>query len=291
MTEVLAQLPPWARGLLFGWACLVGATVGSFLNVVIARVPAGESIVRPRSKCPRCGKPIAWYDNVPVLSWLVLRARCRTCKAPISVRYPLVELLGAGAAALAWHRHGPSGAAAAEFGFVATLIALAFIDLDTWLLPHLITRPLIGYGLLLSFLGVTAAPSLKLSAYGALLGFSVLFLVAFVGEKVFKKEAMGGGDLWLFSAIGAFEGALALLPVILLASIQGSVVGVVLIVIGRAQPGPTEEQKKEMEKNEEAWVPSRRAIPFGPFLALGALEWLYLPDQITAIAPAFEVFR
>lgn len=275
------------RFAIGAWVLALGAVVGSFLNVLIARVPAGESVVHPRSRCPRCLRPIAWYDNLPVLSWLVLRGRCRGCREPISPRYPAVELLGAGAAYLAWTRHGLSAGAAAELVMVALLLALAFIDLATWLLPHALTWPLLGAGLVASALGVSAAPSLARSAAGAAVGFGAFALVAFAGKVIARKEAMGMGDVWLLAGIGAWLGLAALLPVVLLASIQGSVVGVLLILVGKAQRGPA----AGAPVDADGWVPPRNAVPFGPFLALGALEWLYLAGPLASLVPALDVFR
>jgi leader peptidase (prepilin peptidase)/N-methyltransferase len=266
----------------------VGAVVGSFLNVVIARVPAGESIVRPGSRCPSCRTPIAWHDNVPVLSWLLLRGRCRACKARIAWRYPLVEILAAGAAWVAVSRHGLSLEALVEFALAATLLALAFIDLDTWTLPHVLTLPLLGAGLLLSALQLTHAGSFVQSAAGAAAGWVAFALVAFLGERLLRKEALGFGDVWLLSAIGAWMGLAPLLPVILLASLQGTVVGIALIVLGKAQPGVTGDAVPT--GGEEEWVPPRNAVPFGPFLAAGALQWLWLQGWITRIVPSLGLF-
>ncbi|HEX9049111.1 MAG TPA: prepilin peptidase [Anaeromyxobacter sp.] len=271
------------------WVLAVGAAVGSFLNVVIARVPAGESIVSPGSRCPRCRAPIRWWDNLPIVSWLVLRGRCRSCGAPIPARYPLVELLGAAAAFVAWRRHGLSAGAAAELVFVAFLVALAFTDLATWLLPHALTWPLLGAGLVASALGLSGAPSLASSAAGAAIGFGVFAAIAWIAKRIARREAMGLGDVWLLAGIGAWEGAAALLPVVLLASVQGSVVGLALVAIGKAQPGPPPDAPPA--DDEEAWVPPRNAVPFGPFLALGAVEWLWLADRLAAIVPALGVFR
>ena len=286
MEPVLAELP---RGLVAAWVVILGATVGSFLNVVIARVPAGLSVVRPRSRCPRCQAGIAWYDNVPILSWLVLRGRCRSCGLPISIRYPVVEALVAGAAWLAWARHGLSPAALAELTFTALLLALAAIDLDTWLLPHALTWPLIGLGLAAAWLGLAPAASLQASALGAGIGFGLFALVSVVGEKVLKKEALGFGDVFLLAGLGAWLGVAAILPVILLSSIQGAVIGLLLIWLGRSQPGPG--GPADEPASEEAWVPPRHAVPFGPFLALAALEWLFLGDFLARLVPALEVFR
>jgi leader peptidase (prepilin peptidase) / N-methyltransferase len=265
---------PALRLVLTVWAGLAGAAVGSFLNVVIARVPAGESIVRPRSRCPRCRAEIAWYDNVPVISWLLLRGRCRRCRAPIALRYPLVELL-----------------VAAALVFVALLVALAFIDLDTWLLPHALTWPLIATGLLAAALGLGPAPSVASAALGAAIGFGTFGLVAWLGEKLLKREALGWGDVWLLAGLGAWLGVGALLPVILIASITGSVVGIALILLGRGQPGPEPDAKPSGSEPDDAWVPPKNAVPFGPFLVLGALAWLYLAAPLARAVPAFEVFR
>src|SRR5438477_1248493 len=190
-----------ARGLPLAftlWVFAVGAVVGSFLNVVIARVPKGESVVSPGSRCPRCGAAIAWYDNIPILSWLVLRAKCRRCGEPISARYPLVELLTAVLAVAVVRQTGPTPAAVGTFAFVAALVALAYIDLDTWLLPHEITWPLLAAGLLsplwnpgLSWLDSLLGAGIGLAFFGA---------IALFGEKVLKREAMGWGDVWLLAA-------------------------------------------------------------------------------------------
>lgn len=287
--------PPgeWPGWLLQAVAALVGGLVGSFLNVVIARVPAGLSVVTPRSRCPRCETPIAWYDNLPVLSWLLLRARCRACRAPISIRYPLVELAGGVAGWLALQRNGPTPAALAEFTLVALLLALAAIDLDTWLLPHRLTWPLIVLGLAAAALGLAPAPSLASSALGGALGFGGFALVSLVGERLLKKEALGFGDVFLLGGLGAWLGAGALLPVILLASVQGSVVGVALILLGRSQPGPEAggEPAAPAEDGDAPWVPPRHAVPFGPFLVAGALEWLWLGDRLGAAVPLLGIFR
>jgi leader peptidase (prepilin peptidase)/N-methyltransferase len=269
------------------WVLVAGASVGSFLNVVIARVPEGESVVRPRSRCPACKKPIAWYDNLPVVSWLLLRGRCRACGARISPRYVAVEVLGAAAAWLAWGRHGLSAAAAVELAFVAILLALAAIDLDRWELPYELTRPLIVLGLAGSAVSLTAAPSFVSSAIGAGVGWGAFWLVMKVGKRVAGREALGVGDVWLLSGLGAYLGAAALLPVVMLASIQGSVVGLALMALGKGQPGPDPARPPA----DDAWVPPRHGVPFGPFLVLGALEWLYLAGALAALVPALEIYR
>jgi len=286
------------QGIAYAFAFLFGAVVGSFLNVVVARVPAGESIVHPRSRCPGCRTPIGWYDNVPVLSWMLLRGRCRACRAGISFRYPLVELLGGAAALVAVSRHGLSLAALAEFGFAATLLALSFIDLDTWLLPHVLTVPLLVAGVGLSALGLTSAPSFLGSLGGAAAGWLSFAAVSVLGEKVFRKEALGFGDVWLLGGIGAWVGVAGLLPVVLLASLQGTVVGLALIVMGRGEPGPGEaavaapDAPPPADPDPDAdWIPPRNAVPFGPFLAAGALEWLWLQGWLVDLIPSLSIFR
>jgi leader peptidase (prepilin peptidase)/N-methyltransferase len=210
-----------------------------------------------------------------------------------------VEVLGAAAAALAVVRHGLGGAAAAELAFVAALVALAFIDLDTWLLPHAITRPLIAAGVVASALGWSPAGGLAPSLAGAGLGFGAFAAVAWVGARVFRKEALGWGDVWLLAGIGAWLGARALVPVVLLASVQGSAFGIALLVlVGRAQSGappaatpPAEGAAAPAPDADEGWIPPRNAVPFGPFLALGALEWLYLAAPLADHIPVLGIFR
>jgi leader peptidase (prepilin peptidase)/N-methyltransferase len=299
------------------YVLVVGACVGSFLNVVIARLPHGKSLVSPPSACPRCGARIGWRDNVPILSWLLLRGRCRHCARPISGRYPVVELLTALIVFAVWRRYGPQWSALGYAGFASALVALTYIDLDTWLLPHEITWPLLGVGLLSPLWN----PALHWpdALLGAAVGFALFGSIAFAGEKLLHKEMMGWGDVWLLAGIGAWLGWQALLPVVLLSAVQGSIVGAVLLAAGR---GPAEKARAEAaaassardagnaEKqgepeegedrgpaqtwysgqppadqpphapDEEDWVPPPHAVPFGPFLALGALEVLLAGDAL-----------
>jgi leader peptidase (prepilin peptidase)/N-methyltransferase len=300
---------------LDAWVFAVGACVGSFLNVVIARVPGGRSIVSPPSSCPKCGKRIAWYDNFPIVSWLLLRAKCRNCGQPISARYPLVELLTALLWFALWRRFGASLETVGYAALASTLLALTFIDLDTWLLPHQITWPLLAVGLASPLWNPEVGWSD--SAIGAAAGFAAFAAIALIGEKLLKKETMGWGDVWLLAGIGAWLGWAALLPVVLLSAVQGSVVGVALLLLGR---GPAEIARAERGREENAaagavasaakesaeaaaaqgaasafvgvpvqpppdddWVPPPHALPYGPFLALGALEFLLARDAILRV--------
>ena len=293
----------------------VAACVGSFLNVVIARLPKGRSIVSPPSACPRCGAAIRWYDNIPIVSWLILRGRCRNCALPISPRYPLVELLTALLVVAIFRLFGFEWATLGYAIFVCALVALTFIDLDTWLLPHEITWPLIALGLLSPLWN----PSLRFvdAAIGAAAGAGFFAAIALFGEKVLRRETMGWGDVYLLGAIGAWLGWQSLLPVVLLSAVQGSIAGALLLLLKRPhggteaaqsvpQEGPVAAQSAVQEgpvaaeatppvgdpapaavpptanpgeshsASDDDWVPPPHAVPFGPFLALGALEQLLL---------------
>jgi leader peptidase (prepilin peptidase)/N-methyltransferase len=289
--ELLAQGMPLAFAI---WVFTLGAVIGSFLNVVIARVPKGESVVRPASRCPRCKSAIRWYDNIPIVSWLILRGRCRDCALPISARYPLVELLIALLAVAVARQLGPTWTALAYFFFAAALVALAYIDLDTWLLPQEITYPLLAVGLLSPLWN--RALSWREVLIGAAAGYGLFAAIALFGEKVLKREVMGWGDVWLLAGIGAWLGWQALLPVVLLSAAQGAAVGIVLLVLGKTpdgEPKPKppvaetpmpEAPAAEASAPEEAddWVPPKNAVPYGPFLAIAALEYLLAGARIVS---------
>jgi len=272
-----------ADTIAFGWpiwtlAFVLGACIGSFLNVCIYRLPAEESVVHPRSRCPRCGATIAWYDNLPIVSWALLRARCRGCSTPISARYPLVEALTGGLAILALGRFGPEPLTLGLFVFTAALVLITFIDLDHRFIPDEVSLPGIALGL-----GVSLLPGgigLWNAALGALLGGGILFLVAWGYERMTGREGMGYGDVKLLAMIGAFLGWQAIPAVIVIASLTGSVAGLLAMFDARS--------RRRVRRIQTHFGPlavlvslrraSRRTeIPFGPFLALGALSVLYLP--------------
>ncbi len=263
-------------------AGVLGLLVGSFLNVVIHRLPkmlerqwadecaqlAGKpaagaapyNLVRPRSACPHCGHGIRWHENIPVLSWLALRGRCSACKARISVRYPLVELATGALFAYAALRWGLTPAAAAWAGFAAAVLALALIDWDTTLLPDDITLPLAWAGLIASALGWTGLP-LAESLWGAVAGYLSLWAVYQLFKLATGKEGMGFGDFKLFAALGAWFGWQALIPIILVASVLGAVVGIAMKLTRGLREGGY--------------------VPFGPFLAFAGLVSLVLgPDRV-----------
>jgi leader peptidase (prepilin peptidase)/N-methyltransferase len=243
---------------LIGPAFIVGACIGSFLNVCIYRIPAGLSVVHPGSSCPQCRTPIAFYDNIPILSWLLLLGKCRTCKTAIAVRYPLVELLtGLTAAACAFF-FGPTWHALFAFLFCAVLIVVAFIDLDHRIIPDQISLP----GIPIFFLAALAVPTVswQASAIGILAGGGSLFAVAWGYQSLTGREGMGGGDIKLLAMIGAFIGWRGILFTLFAASAVGTLVGLTAMLASG----------KDM----------KLAIPFGPFLAIGAVIYLFFGDAI-----------
>jgi len=237
---------------------LLGTIVGSFLNVCIFRLPKEESIVTPGSHCPHCHTPIQFYDNIPLISYLVLRGRCRYCKKSISLQYPLIEGITAISSLLLFLRYGLSWSYLFYFAFVAALIVITVIDLYHQIIPDVISIPGIGVGLLAALI----LPQITFfnSLMGILLGGGSLFLIATLYQWLFKREGMGGGDVKLLAMIGAFLGWDAVILTILLSSFIGSMTGIVIIVL--------------KGKN------FKYAIPFGPFLSLGAVIALFYGQEI-----------
>ena len=271
--------------LLLATAAFVGVCVGSFLNVVIHRLPrmmeaqwraecaalqGGDApvaptepfnLLQPASRCPACAAPIRPWQNIPIASWLWLRGRCASCRAPISFRYPAIELAaGAVAALMAW-RFGASAAAAAAMLFAWALLALTFIDLDTQLLPDDITLPLLWLGLLVNALGVFI--DLRSAVFGAAGGYLLLWLVYWGFRLLAKKEGMGYGDFKLLAALGAWTGWQVLPFVVVVSAGLGAVIGGLLL--WRAKAG------------------ADTRIPFGPYLALGGIAGLLCGHQAVVL--------
>lgn len=243
------------------FSALFGLVVGSFLNVVIHRVPLKLSIVHPPSRCPSCKTQLKWYWNVPVLSWLALRGRCGTCRAPISPRYPLVELV---TGLLAWAlvvQFGPTPWALFQFAFVAALVAITFIDLDHMIIPDVISLP----GIVVGLLGQLVLPegNIVQALIAVAVGGGSFWLIAFLFEKLRGVEGMGGGDIKLLAMIGAFTSPFGVLQTVLVGSLIGSVVGIVYLAATR-KGGQTR-------------------IPFGPFLAFGGLTASLFPAFLPEI--------
>ncbi|HOG16168.1 MAG: Type 4 prepilin-like proteins leader peptide-processing enzyme [Syntrophaceae bacterium PtaU1.Bin231] len=238
---------------------VMGAAIGSFLNVCILRLPEeGQSIVRPSSRCPRCGHAIRWYDNVPILSYLILRGACRDCGGKISLQYPLVEALTALLSFLLFRKYGLSWAWLFSFLFVCSLVVIAFIDLRHQIIPHAITLPGIPFFLAAAalFMGYRFVDVFL----GAAIGAATLYFVAVYYEAVTGREGMGGGDVNLLAMIGAFLGWKSLLFVVLASSLLGAVVGIAVMVA----------KGKDM----------KYAIPFGPFLCIGAAAYLFCGERL-----------
>jgi leader peptidase (prepilin peptidase)/N-methyltransferase len=237
---------------------IFGAMVGSFLNVCIFRLPNEESIIWPGSHCPHCKNAIKFYDNIPLVSYFLLRGRCRYCKGSISLQYPLVEGITALSSLFLIIKFGPSLSYLVYFAFVSALIVITVIDLYHQIIPDVISLPGIGMGLLVSLIipQITFSNSLT----GVLLGGGSLFSVATLYQWLFKREGMGGGDVKLLAMIGAFLGWKAVILTILLSSLIGSVTGITIMVL--------------KGKN------FKYAIPFGPFLSLGAVISLFYGENI-----------
>ncbi|MFO8111824.1 MAG: prepilin peptidase [Desulfosalsimonadaceae bacterium] len=240
-------------------AFLFGLFIGSFLNVCIYRIPANKSIVMPPSNCPGCHTPIRFYDNIPVLSYIWLFGKCRSCRAPISIRYPMVELLTGAFAGLCVLKFGFTPAAAIYFAFIASLLVVTFIDIDHRIIPDVITLPGIPLFFGATFLLPDIGPVQSIA--GILIGGGSLLLVAWTYYLLTGKEGMGGGDIKLLAMIGAVVGWQGVILTIFTASITGTIVGGALMLASG--------------KN------LKLAIPFGPFLAAGAvISVLYGPELI-----------
>ena len=259
---------------------IIGLLVGSFLNVVIYRLPKtmerqwaaevaefkGETLpdeavfnlMLPRSKCPKCAHQIKWYENIPVLSYLFLRGKCSACKTPISLRYPTIELVTGALFFYCIWRWGLTPTGLTWCGFSATLLSLSMIDWDTTLLPDDMTLPLLWAGLLLAALKVTNV-SLESAVWGAAAGYFSLWLVYWIFKLITGKEGMGFGDFKLFAALGAWYGWQALIPIILMASVIGAIVGIALKFSSKLREGGY--------------------IPFGPFLGLAGFSAMFFGSQ------------
>jgi leader peptidase (prepilin peptidase) / N-methyltransferase len=278
LSEVLRNNP----AAFVTFSVIFGLMVGSFLNVVIHRLPkmmerewhanclelqgkevpeqTKYTIVTPRSACPSCGHQITALENIPIVSWLMLGGKCKGCKAKISMRYPLVEAITGALIGAVAYQYGYTYAALFAFVFVFALIALTFIDFDTQLLPDDITLPLLWLGLIFNL--NNGFTDLKSAVLGAIFGYLILWSVYWLFKLVTGKEGMGYGDFKLLAAIGAWFGWQLLPAVILLSSVVGAVIGIGMIMF-RGKTGGT-------------------AIPFGPFLALGGIAALFFGKQLAS---------
>jgi len=242
--------------MVLWWAIvlfILGAVVGSFLNVCIHRIPREESIVFPSSRCPHCRHAIAWYDNIPLFSYIFLRGRCRNCQEAISGRYFLIEVLTAVMALFTYWKFGISLAFLAAFLFVATLIVITFIDIEHQIIPHEIVLPGIPL-FLLAAVFIMGIPLFD-AFLGIMIGIGSLYLIAVYYEQLTGTEGMGGGDVNLMGMLGAFLGWKSLLFVLMTGAFTGAAVGIIMMI----NKGKT----------------MKYAVPFGPFLSLGAVVYLF----------------
>lgn len=237
--------PAW---IFLALAAVWGAVVGSFLNVVIYRLPLRQSLAWPGSACPSCKRPLSWYENIPIVSYTMLGGRCRTCRTPLTIRYLVVELLCAAMFAGAWWLYGPSLLLVSRLLLGCALIALFAIDLEHYILPDVITLSGIVIGFVLSFV---TEPGWLASLIGVLVGGGLLWAIAEGYYRIRHEEGMGFGDVKMLAMIGAFLGWKLTIVSVVMASFTGSIIGVALIVSGRGT--------------------MKYALPFGTFLALGAL--------------------
>jgi len=253
----ICQMNLGATGHLF--SLLLGLSLGSFANVCIYRIPLKQSIVHPPSSCPHCGGRIRFYDNIPLLSYLLLMGKCRNCRHPISYRYPIVECLTGLLSLILFTIYGVSFQYLLSLLCAATLVIISFIDLDHRIIPDVLSLPGVAAGWAVSLFpwGVYWLDSL----IGTLAGGGSLYIVAVAYERLTGREGMGGGDIKLLAMIGAWMGWEALPLVVLIASLTGAVIGLVFILFsGKGY---------------------RFRIPFGPFLSLGALLYLFFGRDLT----------
>ncbi len=251
----MAELPAGLVGLII---FVFGACIGSFLNVCIYRLPAGTSVVTPPSACRKCGHRLAWWENIPLISFLILRGRCRGCEEKISMQYPVVEFMNGVLYVLLWLRFGLGIEMAIYAVFVSAMVVVTFIDLEHYIIPDVISLPGIAIGFAASFMlpGLSWQDSLM----GMILGGGILLLVAWAYYLVARREGMGGGDIKLLAMIGAMLGWKAIPAVIFLSAASGALVGIVLMLLkgrGRQQP-----------------------IPFGPFLAGAAVIYIFYGQRL-----------
>ena len=249
---------------------VLGAAVGSFLNVCITRIPKGESIISPGSHCPKCGSRIKPYDNIPILSYILLGGRCRSCKQAIDFRYWAVEVITAFLFLILYWSLGLSYILPIVFLFTAIMIVVGFIDLGNKVIPNRITLPGIAVGLVFS--GLRGSSNLHDSILGILVGGGGLLVVGGLGSIIFNKESMGGGDIKLAAMIGAFWGWKIALATLLLSFLSGAIGGVIVLLAPKqtgALCGPTERS-----------IGTNRVIPFGPFMAASAIFALLYGEDI-----------
>ena len=255
---------------------IFGLIVGSFLNVCIYRLPRNKSIILPSSFCPACEKPIKFYDNIPIVSYLFLRGKCRQCGSKISIRYPLVELLTAVLFLMLYRKLGLSFELFVGVIFVALLVVISFMDLDFQIIPDILSIGGLVAGILLAivrpvFIYLYPKFGFLDALYGVLIGGGVLFVIAYGYQLITKREGMGGGDVKLLAMIGSFCGIKGVIFSLMAGSLLGTAVGIPLMLI----------------KGQG----TKYAIPFGPFLSIGALLYLFMGNYFVRYVIDFVIVR
>ena len=253
---------------------VMGGLIGSFLNVCVYRMPAGLSVVKPRSRCPRCENPVLWYDNVPVISWVILGAKCRFCKLPISWQYPLVESITAVLFYFVFMKFGLTIATPIYMVLMAGLVLTTFIDLTDWTIPDTVSIGGMPVGIAVTLLAMfvdgtgLVLDSPVMSLIGLAVGFGSLYALDLISLALFKKKGMGFGDVKLLGMLGTFFGPIGVLVIIILSSMVGSVIGLSVMIANRG---------KEEDVGEEN---VGHYLPFGPYICLGGIAYLFFGPEL-----------
>lgn len=292
---VMAQF----NSLFLAVSLIMGLLVGSFCNVCVGRWPHGESVVSPRSRCPKCMNAIAWYDNIPLLSWLILAAKCRHCKAPISWQYPVVEAITGVLFVLVYLRFDMTLATPIYMALAAAMVVVTFQDLADWTIPNEITLPGVPVGLGLSVIAMLV-PTTGLrvdhpfdALAGIALGFGILYGLDRIAILVLKKPGMGFGDVKLMAMLGAFIGWQGVLGTLMLASILGSTIGLSMILYFKFKGAPeaaeaspnaeaADQSSEKDEEGDDGISLGAHYLPFGPYIAIAGLVFLFVGPELIA---------
>jgi leader peptidase (prepilin peptidase)/N-methyltransferase len=292
---VMAQF----NSLFLAVSLIMGLLVGSFCNVCVGRWPHGESVVSPRSRCPKCMNAIAWYDNIPLLSWLILAAKCRHCKAPISWQYPVVEAITGVLFVLVYLRFGMTLATPIYMALAAAMVVVTFQDLADWTIPNEITLPGVPVGLGLSVIAMLV-PTAGLRVVhpfdalaGIALGFGILYGLDRIAILILKKPGMGFGDVKLMAMLGAFIGWQGVLGTLMLASILGSTIGLSMILYFKMKGAPEaaeatpdveagEGTSEKDDESDDGISLGAHYLPFGPYIAIAGLVYLFVGPELIA---------
>jgi leader peptidase (prepilin peptidase)/N-methyltransferase len=249
---------------------ILGLLIGSFLNVCIARWPAGQSVVSPRSRCPQCGGLIAWYDNIPVLSWLALRAKCRACALPIPMVYPLIELATGGIWLWAGWRYGISVEMLRAAMFLTILLGIAMTDAREYIIPDEFSIGGTALGLAFSLPFIGGALPWRAALLGAAAGYALLLGIGYLGRKAFGRDAMGGGDVKMMAMVGAFTGIWGMFLTLMIGAFVGIVVHLVTTPLRRRPAASTTAASPDVESMSADELSAHGYVPFGVSLAIAA---------------------